>query len=160
MPELQQHQIWAASAMYTTVHSSVGYLTHWAKSGIEPATSWFLVGFVSAAPRWGLPLPCFCLLFVVNMIINETHAHSKIQAVCKYTSFLLVDTLCLSLVLPISCISFQKFTWKPMCTHTHMHFMFVERNLFFNTKCTYAFTYLLYFCSSILEIFLYGYVSI
>ena len=23
--------------------------------GIEPATSWFLVGFVSAAPRWELP---------------------------------------------------------------------------------------------------------
>ena len=30
-------------------------LTHWAKPRIEPTTSWFPVGFVSAAPRWKLP---------------------------------------------------------------------------------------------------------
>ena len=32
-----------------------GSLTHWARPGIEPTTSWFLVGFVSAVPRWKLP---------------------------------------------------------------------------------------------------------
>ena len=26
----------------------------WARPGIEPETSWFLVGFISAAPRWEL----------------------------------------------------------------------------------------------------------
>ena len=31
-------------------HSNAGSLTHGAKPGIEPATSWFLVGFVSTAP--------------------------------------------------------------------------------------------------------------
>ena len=36
-------------------HSHARSLTHWARSGIEPATSWFLVGFVSATPRWELP---------------------------------------------------------------------------------------------------------
>ena len=29
-------------------------LTLWARPGIEPATSWFLVGFISAAPWWEL----------------------------------------------------------------------------------------------------------
>ena len=27
-------------------------LTHWVRPGIEPATSWFLVRFVSTVPRW------------------------------------------------------------------------------------------------------------
>ena len=31
-------------------HSNTGSLTHWARPGIEAATLWFLVGFVSAAP--------------------------------------------------------------------------------------------------------------
>ena len=39
------------TSTYTTAHSSAGSLTHWARPGIEPTTSWFLVRFVSAAPR-------------------------------------------------------------------------------------------------------------
>ena len=35
---------------YTTAHGNARYLTHWARPGIESATSWFLVGFVSSAP--------------------------------------------------------------------------------------------------------------
>ena len=31
-------------------HSNAGSLTHCVRPGIEPTTSWFLVGFVSAAP--------------------------------------------------------------------------------------------------------------
>ena len=36
---------------YTTAHSNAWSLTHWARPGIKPTTSWFLVRFVSAAPR-------------------------------------------------------------------------------------------------------------
>ena len=36
-------------------HSNARSLTHWAKPGIEPETSWFLVGFVSTAPWLELP---------------------------------------------------------------------------------------------------------
>ena len=32
-----------------------GSLTHWVRPGIEPATSWFLVGFASASPQRELP---------------------------------------------------------------------------------------------------------
>ena len=42
------------SVTYTTAHGNAESLTHWTRPGIEPATSWFLVGFVSAASRWEL----------------------------------------------------------------------------------------------------------
>ena len=47
MPQPQRRQIWAA-------HGHTGSLTHWVRSGIEPATSCFLVGFVSVAPQQAL----------------------------------------------------------------------------------------------------------
>ena len=52
LPEPQQCQIRAASETYTTAHGNTGSLTHCVRPGIEPATSWILVGFVSAEPRW------------------------------------------------------------------------------------------------------------
>ena len=39
-----------AFVTYTTVHGNTGSLTYWASPGIEPASSWFLVRFVSATP--------------------------------------------------------------------------------------------------------------
>ena len=42
------------SATYTTAHSSPGSLTHRASPGIEPASSWILVGLVTAEPQWEL----------------------------------------------------------------------------------------------------------
>ena len=51
MPQPQQRQIWATSAIYTIACGNTGSLNHWARPGIEPTTPWFLVGFVSAAPR-------------------------------------------------------------------------------------------------------------
>ena len=35
---------WAMSATYITAHGNAGSLTHWARPGITPTTSWFLVG--------------------------------------------------------------------------------------------------------------------
>ena len=40
----------AAAAGLHHSHSNAGSLTHGARLGIEPATSWFLVRFVSTAP--------------------------------------------------------------------------------------------------------------
>ena len=51
MLQPQQHRIRATSVTYTTGHSNTRSLTHRMRPGIEPATSWFLVGFVSAVPR-------------------------------------------------------------------------------------------------------------
>ena len=51
-----QRQIRVVSATHTTSHSNAGSLTHRAGPGIEPTTSWFIVGFVSAAPQQELPV--------------------------------------------------------------------------------------------------------
>ena len=50
-PQPQQHGIWAASMTYTTAHGNAGPLTHWARPGMQPTTSWFLAGFISTVPR-------------------------------------------------------------------------------------------------------------
>ena len=52
-------QIRATSAPYTAAHGNARSLTHGTKPGIEP--SWFLAGFISAAPRRELPLYHFDL---------------------------------------------------------------------------------------------------
>ena len=48
-------QIWATCATYTIAHGNSRSLTHWTGPGIEPATSWCLVRFVSVLPWWELP---------------------------------------------------------------------------------------------------------
>ena len=57
-PQPQQWGIQATSATYTTAHGNDGSLTYRARPGIKPATSWSLVGFVSAAPQWELLAIC------------------------------------------------------------------------------------------------------
>ena len=52
MPEPLQRRIQATSATYSTAHGNARSLTpEQAILRIEPATSWFLVGFVSAVPQ-------------------------------------------------------------------------------------------------------------
>ena len=58
-PQPQQCHIWAASATYTTTHGNARSLIHWARSGIEPSSSWILVRFVSTAPQQELPTGIF-----------------------------------------------------------------------------------------------------
>ena len=54
-PQVQQHQSQASAATCTIAHGNTRSLTHWAKPGIEPASSWILVGFITAEPWWKLP---------------------------------------------------------------------------------------------------------
>ena len=74
MSEPRQRQIRAASVTYTTAHSNTQSLTHWARPGIEPATSWFLVGFVSAAPWRELLDPCH---FFLNQRVTVTSLENR-----------------------------------------------------------------------------------
>ena len=55
MPQPQQLGIQVKSTTYTTAHGNTRSLTHWARPGIKPATSWILVGFVSPEPRQEFP---------------------------------------------------------------------------------------------------------
>ena len=54
-PQPQQLGIRATSATHTTVHSPAGSLTHWARPGMVPASSWILVGFVNHWARMRTP---------------------------------------------------------------------------------------------------------
>ena len=63
-PQAQQCQIPTASVTYTTAHGDAGSLTHWARPGIEPTTSWFLVRFVNPWAMTGTPSHSF--LFFLN----------------------------------------------------------------------------------------------
>ena len=45
----------ATSPTYTTAHSNTRSLTHWARPGIESASSWILVKFITTEPQQELP---------------------------------------------------------------------------------------------------------
>ena len=47
-------RIQAVSGTYTMAHSNARTLIHWERPGIQPASSWMLVGFISAEPWWEL----------------------------------------------------------------------------------------------------------
>ena len=64
--------MWDPSHVCNLNHSNAESLTHWARPGIEPTTSWFLVGFVSTAPRWELPVQ---LIFNHREIISSFWDH-------------------------------------------------------------------------------------
>jgi len=66
MLEPQWHQIWTESSTHTTAHGNTRSLTHWARPGIEPATSWFLVGFISTAPWQELWYSKYCIYLILT----------------------------------------------------------------------------------------------
>ena len=40
---------------YTTAHGKARFFTHWVRPGIEPETSWFLLGFINHWATMGTP---------------------------------------------------------------------------------------------------------
>ena len=63
---------------YTTAHGNAGSLTHWARPGIEPATSWFPVGFVSTVPQRELQHLAFPIGFSHLDQQSQTTTHSSL----------------------------------------------------------------------------------
>ena len=58
-PQPQQLRIWAASATYTTAHSTTRSLIPWVRPGMEPSSSWILVRFLTHWATVGTPYPIF-----------------------------------------------------------------------------------------------------
>ena len=54
-PQPQQHWIWAASVTYVTTCGNVGSFTHWARPGIEPASSLTLCWILNHGATMGTP---------------------------------------------------------------------------------------------------------
>ena len=85
MPEPHQLRIWAASANYTTAHSNAQSLIHWARAGIEPSTSWFLVRFVNHCATTGTPR---------NIFSNSLNTFNHFGEMFFKSVFLELDFLC------------------------------------------------------------------
>ena len=100
MPELQQRHIQAASSTYTTAHGDARILTHWARPGIKPSTSWFLVGFVNHCTMMGTPnnilfvkINALVYIKVSNIISAPTSTLvKKIHSRYWYSDFSIPDT--------------------------------------------------------------------
>ena len=58
--------IWAVSSTYTSAHSNAGSLTLWTRPGIEPKSSWTLVGFVTSEPQRELRINAFLIYDIFN----------------------------------------------------------------------------------------------
>ena len=56
-------RIRAIAASLHHSHSNARSLTHGARPGIEPSSSWILVDFISAEPQWELPPLLFFFFF-------------------------------------------------------------------------------------------------
>ena len=80
-PQPQPHQIWAVSVTYATAHGNARSLTQWARPGMEPATSWFLVRFVSPAPWRELQVFFFFFFLNIQRLLNPMNP-SKTWNLC------------------------------------------------------------------------------
>ena len=93
-PQPQPCGIWATSATYIRAPGNTRSLTHWARPGIKPTSSWILVGFVTTEARWEL---LFCFFQTLH------HNHSCIKTFFKnfslitYTKMYVV-TMCIYLL--------------------------------------------------------------
>ena len=80
-PEPQQCRIWATSATYTTAHGNTRSITHWARPGMEPVSSWILVGFVNHWATTGTPkLKFWAEIRSLTFFMTASMAHESSQA--------------------------------------------------------------------------------
>ena len=66
-------------------------LTHWAKLGIKPISSWILVKFITAEPWWELPITFLSLvltwkIIILDNILSEKQIHSETQSIDMFTN--------------------------------------------------------------------------
>ena len=73
----QQHRIWAALSAYNHSSPQARASTHWVRLGIQPATSWFLVGLISTAPQWELMFSFFLHFHSFSVNINSIFLNFK-----------------------------------------------------------------------------------
>ena len=102
-PQPQPCGIRAAFATYTTAHGNARFLTHWARPGIELATSWFLVGFISPAPQGEL-LFCAFLSWRINFLVVVLFKSffGYILEILRFFWYILENS-------PLSCIYYKYF---------------------------------------------------
>ena len=100
MSQLQQHQIRATSANYTTALGNAGSLTPWARQRTEPTTSWFLVRFVNHCATTGTPyfffyLGPFNISFRMGLVLLCSFSFCLLENFFISPSILLLFFFCL-----------------------------------------------------------------
>ena len=69
----QQLSTWAMSVTYTTAHGNARFLTHWLRPGIEPTSSWILIGFITTKPWRELPQ-------ILSYHSKDIYSHGRLWA--------------------------------------------------------------------------------
>ena len=112
-PQTQQYQIQATSVTYTTAHDNARYLTHWASPGIETASSWMLVIFVSAEPQWELLPSLFKIHFSFwhSVCMRSTDLYSQSLILYSASSSLLLNPSRLFFSSVVVIVSFKTSVW-------------------------------------------------
>ena len=82
------------SATYTMARGNAGSLTHWARPGMEPLSSWMLVGFVNPEPGWEIK-SSFKMAWKTPCILSTSY-HSLSDLKSYYSSFALSNSAALS----------------------------------------------------------------
>ena len=76
------------------------------RPGIEPATSWFLTGFISIVPQWELPLSFLQFLHIASQFVLKP-LPSVYQCLCLGSGCLLASPLILSFESPWKFLQLQ-----------------------------------------------------
>ena len=74
---------------YIAAHSNAGSLTHWPRPGIECASSWVLVGFVTTEPHLELLQICF----KSSMMEQDKKSPSNPKQLCSETFWKIIINL-------------------------------------------------------------------
>ena len=70
-PQPQQRGIWAKPAIYTTAHCNTRSLTHWARPGIKPLSSWVLVRFINHWATMGTLVLCPFWSIFLSLVVAD-----------------------------------------------------------------------------------------
>ena len=113
MPQPQQLRIGAASVTYTTAHSNARSSTHWARPGIEPKSSWMLVGFANHWAMMGTSWSEF--LIQCSGLLGFQRSHIVTKSTLEYVFH---SSCVASIVFPLlGAINFiHIYYWSP-CPH-------------------------------------------
>ena len=80
--------VWAMSVTDTTAHGNTRFPAHWGRPGLEPASSWILVRFISTAPpRELLPRGLLIILIFSGNHIRFPWDFFPIVFVCYFSYF-------------------------------------------------------------------------
>ena len=135
MPQPQQGRIWTTTSTHTTAHGNARSLIRWARSGIKPATSWFLARFISAT----MGTPIFFISFR-NIICSDVTSFSLDFANCIISSFFLISRSKTLRIFLILLIFSRSQLLVSLIFRLFFHFYFIDLYSNFNYFHSFAFS--------------------